>query len=164
MDIQLASDIKDILMEDGAVVLPGFGGFTSTYKPAVTDGVLGVVHPPSYNLTFDVNQQVNDGKLVDYIREKYHITSSASQETIDAFVANVQASFNKNEIVILPEIGRLYVDFAKKIQFLPESTNFNADTFGLSLLNFAPISRTKPEPVKAKPVVPAFTDIPSKTF
>jgi CCDC81-like prokaryotic HU domain 2/CCDC81-like prokaryotic HU domain 1 len=161
MDIQLASDIKDLLMDDGAVILPGFGGFTSTYKPAVTDGVMGVLHPPSYHLTFDPNQQTNDGKLVDYIREKYHITSAAAQEAIDGFVKNIHSNFDKNEIVILPEIGRLYRDFAQKIQFLPESTNFNADTFGLSSLNFSPISRTKPEPVRAQPAPPPFSDIPA---
>lgn len=162
MDIQLASDIKDLLMEDGAVIMPGFGGFTSTYKPAVTDGVLGVLHPPSYHLTFDPNQQANDGKLVDYVREKYHITSTAAQEAIDAFVKDIHSNFEKNEIVVLPEIGRLYRDFAQKIQFLPEATNFNADTFGLASLNFSPISRTKPEPVRAKPVMPAFSDIPAE--
>ena len=152
MDIQLASDIKDILMEDGMVAIPGFGGFTSTYKPAVTDGVMGILHPPTYHLNFDPNQQANDGKLVEYIREKYHITSIAAQDTIDAYVKDIQSNFEKNEIVILPEIGRLYLDFTKKIQFLPESTNFNADTFGLTTINYSPVSRTKPEPYKAAPV------------
>ncbi|MBL7817208.1 MAG: hypothetical protein JNL70_19450 [Saprospiraceae bacterium] len=158
MDIQIASDIKDILMEDGSIIIPSLGGFTSTYKPAVTDGVMSVVHPPSYHLTFDANQQTNDGKLIDFIREKYHVTSSAAQEAIDIFVKGVYSHFDKNEIMILPEVGRLYRDFTQKVQFLPDSTNFNADTFGLSSLNFAPISRMKPEPVKAVSVTPTTDD------
>ena len=155
MDIQLASDIKDLLMEDGMAILPGLGGLTSTYKPAVADGVTGVLHPPSYHLTFDPNQQVNDGKLVEYIREKYHVSSTVAQEAIDAFVTETKSQFDKKEIVALPEIGRLYIDFTQKIQFLPDATNFNADAFGLSSIHFSPISRTKPEIVKPIAVAPA---------
>ena len=151
MDIQLTSDIKDLLMEDGMAILPGLGGFTSTYKPAVTDGVMGVLHPPSYHIAFDPNLQVNDGKLVDYIREKYHVSSTVAQEAIDAFVKETKSQFDKKEIVILPEIGRLYVDFTQKIQFLPEATNFNVDAFGLSTISFSPISRTISEAVKPVP-------------
>ena len=158
MDIQLTSDIKDLLMEEGMAILPGLGGFTSTYKPAVMDGVMGILHPPSYHLVFDSNLQVNDGKLVEYIREKYHVSSAVAQEAIEAFVKETKSQFEKKEIVILPEIGRLYVDFTQKIQFLPEATNFNADTFGLSALNFSPISRSKPEPAKAPPVEPVTVD------
>lgn len=163
MDIQLASDIKELLMEDGMAVVPGLGGFTSTYKPAVTDGVMGILYPPSYHLNFDPNQQTNDGKLIEFIREKYHVSSTAAQESIDTFVKETQDNFEKNEIVILPEIGRLYRDFTQKIQFLPEATNFNADTFGLSSINFSPISRTKPEPVKAAPVAPTSIESPVAT-
>ncbi len=159
MDIQLTSDIKDLLMEDGMAILPGLGGFTSTYKPAAADGVTGVLHPPSYHLAFDPNQQVNDGKLVEYIREKYHVSSTVAQEAIDAFVKETKSQFEKKEIVALPEIGRLYVDFTQKIQFLPDATNFNADAFGLSSIHFSPISRTKPEVVK--PITVAST--PSET-
>jgi hypothetical protein len=152
MDIQIASDIKDLLMEDGTAIVPGLGGFTSTYKPAVTDGVMGVLHPPTYHLAFDPHQQTNDGKLIEFIREKYHVSSTTAQEAIDVFVKDTQGNFEKNEIVIMPEIGRLYRDFTQKIQFLPEATNFNAETFGLSSINFSPISRTKYEPTKSTPV------------
>ncbi len=161
MDIQIASDIKDLLMEDGTAIVPGLGGFTSTYKPAVTDGVMGVLHPPTYHLAFDPNQQTNDGKLIEYIREKYHVSSTAAQEAIDVFVKEAQAYFDKNEIVVMPEIGRLYRDFTQKVQFLPEATNFNADTFGLASINFSPISRTKHEPVKSAPVTPLMSETPS---
>ncbi len=148
MDIQLISDIKDLLMEEGMAILPGLGGFTSTYKPAVTDGFMGVLHPPSYHIAFDPNLQVNDGKLVEYIREKYHVSSTAAQEVIDTFVKETKSQFDNKEIVILPEIGRLYVDFTQKIQFLPEATNFNVDAFGLSTISFSPISRKVSEAVK----------------
>ena len=86
---------------------------------------------------------MNDGRLVEHIRQKYRLTSTAALEYIDVFASEARAQFDKGEIVVLPEIGRLYRDFAQKIQFLPDSTNFNTDSYGLPTIQFAPIMRNK---------------------
>jgi hypothetical protein len=147
MDIKLTSDIKDLLIEDGSISIPDFGGFTSAYKPAVVDAMNGQLAPPSYHIAFDANLQMNDGRLVDYIRQKYRISSTAALEYIEAFANDARMNFDKGEIVVLPEIGRLYRDFAQKIQFLPDATNFNTDSFGLPSINFVPVLRNKIESI-----------------
>ena len=150
--INLSDDIKELLMAHGSVVVPGFGAFTSTYKPAVADGVMGQVSPPSVHLAFDPNLQVNDGKLVEHIRERHRISATAAQEAIAMFTLAASAQFEQSEVVVLPEIGRLYRDFSGKIQFLPDGTNFNAESFGLPTVQFYPVSRTK-FPVETPPKV-----------
>lgn len=145
MDIKLATDIKEILIEDGSISIPNFGGFTSAYKPAVVDAVNGQLAPPSFHIAFDANLQMNDGRLVDHIRQKYRLSSTAALEYIEAFSNDTRSNFDKGEIVVLPEIGRLYRDFAHKIQFLPDSTNFNTASFGLPTIQYAPIMRNKME-------------------
>lgn len=145
MDIKLATDIKEILIEDGSISIPNFGGFTSAYKPAVVDAVNGQLAPPSFHIAFDANLQMNDGRLVDHIRQKYRLGSTAALEYIEAFANDMRSNFDKGEIVVLPEIGRLYRDFAHKIQFLPDSTNFNTASFGLPTIQYAPIMRNKME-------------------
>jgi hypothetical protein len=147
MDIKLTTDIKDLLLEDGSISIPDFGGFTSAYKPAVVDAMNGQLAPPSYHIAFDANLQMNDGRLVDYIRQKYRLSSTAAMEYIEAFANEARNSFEKGEIVVLPEIGRLYRDFAQKIQFLPDATNFNTDSFGLPSINYAPVLRDKLESI-----------------
>ena len=145
MDIKLATDIKEILIEDGSISIPNFGGFTSAYKPAVVDAVNGQLAPPSFHIAFDANLQMNDGRLVDHIRQKYRLGSTAALEYIEAFANDTRSNFDKGEIVVLPEIGRLYRDFAHKIQFLPDSTNFNTSSFGLPTIQYAPVMRNKME-------------------
>jgi CCDC81-like prokaryotic HU domain 2/CCDC81-like prokaryotic HU domain 1 len=147
MDIKLATDIKDLLLEDGSISIPDFGGFTSAYKPAVVDAMNGQLAPPSYHIAFDANLQMNDGRLVDYIRQKYRISSTAALEYIEVFTNDARKNFDKGEIIVLPEIGRLYRDFAQKIQFLPDATNFNTDSFGLPNISFAPVLRDKIESI-----------------
>ena len=143
MDIKLTTDIKERLIEDGLISIPNFGGFTSAYKPAVVDAVNGQLAPPSFHIAFDGNLQMNDGRLVEHIRQKYRLSSTAALEYIDVFASEARAQFDKGEIVVLPEIGRLYRDFAQKIQFLPDSTNFNTDSYGLPTIQFAPVLRNK---------------------
>ncbi len=147
MDIKLASEIKELLIEDGSISIPEFGGFTSTYKPAVVDAVNGQLAPPSYHIAFDANLQMNDGRLVEHIRQKFRLSSAAASEYIDAFANDARRNFDKGEIVVLPEIGRLYRDFAQKIQFLPDATNFNTDSFGLPSISFTPVLRNKVESI-----------------
>jgi hypothetical protein len=139
--MEIARDIKELLIEHGKVVIPNFGGFTSSYQPAVVDGITGQIHPPALQLAFDTNLQINDGLLVDFLRQKHRITATAAQDMIDAFVTDIQNLFSHNEIAVLPEVGRFYRDFSGKTQFLPDSTNFNTDAFGLPILHFEPISR-----------------------
>ena len=147
MDIKLTTDIKERLIEDGSISIPNFGGFTSAYKPAVVDAVNGQLAPPSFHIAFDANLQMNDGRLVEHIRQKYRLSSAAALEYIDVFASEARAHFDKGEIVVLPEIGRLYRDFAQKIQFLPDSTNFNTDSYGLPTIQFAPVLRNKIEAI-----------------
>ena len=142
-EINIASEIKDILMEYGEVVIPEFGGLVSTYKAAVVDGIGGNVHPPSLHVTFDPLLQVNDGILVGHLRQKYGLSATATLDIIEVFTKDAKDRFENGEIVVLPEIGRLYRDFARKIQFLPDPTNFNADSFGLSAVQFSPVIRSK---------------------
>jgi hypothetical protein len=147
MDIKLTTDIKDLLIEDGSISIPEFGGFTSAYKPAVVDAVNGELAPPAFHISFDANLQMNDGRLVDYIRQKYRLSSTAAMEYIEAFANDARRNFEKGEIVVLPEIGRLYRDFAQKIQFLPDATNFNTESFGLPSIQFTPVLRNKIESI-----------------
>jgi hypothetical protein len=155
MDIKLTADIRDLLIEDGSICIPNFGGFTSAYKPAVVDAMNGQLAPPSFHIAFDANLQMNDGRLVDHIRQKYRLSSTAAFEYIDAFAADARKNFEKGEIVVLPEIGRLYRDFAQKIQFLPDPTNFNTDSFGLPNITYSPVLRNKVESIAR-----ATTDMP----
>jgi CCDC81-like prokaryotic HU domain 2/CCDC81-like prokaryotic HU domain 1 len=158
MDIKLTSDIKDLLIEDGSISIPNFGGFTSAYKPAVVDAMNGQLAPPSFHIAFDANLQMNDGRLVDHIRQKYRLSSTAAFEYIEAFANDARSNFEKGEIVVLPEIGRLYRDFAQKIQFLPDPTNFNTDSFGLPSINYSPVLRNKVESIAR-----ATSDIPQSS-
>lgn len=145
MNISVASCIADLLFERDTVILPGFGGFTAEYKSAGIDQVQGLIQPPSKEVQFKTNLVLNDGVLVDFIKTKYSIEAAEAQEQVDDYIQNLRERLAKKEIVQIPDVGKLYLDFEKTIKFLPDKTNFNKESFGLPALNFYPVLRNKEE-------------------
>lgn len=159
MEIRIAEDIKELIYDHGSVVIPGLGSFSGDYKSASIDNVLGQLAPPALDIVFNPNNVLNDGVLLDYTKNKYHVLTHEAQKAIDTFTEDVVQTFKKHEIVVIPDVGRLYRDYSDKVRFLPENTNFNTDTFGLPTVQFYPVSRNKPDPVveKTETVVAAQT-------
>ena len=150
MEIKIAEDIKELIYEHGSVVVPGLGSFSGDYKSAAIDNVQGQLAPPALDIVFNPNNVLNDGVLLDFIKNKYHVLMHEAQKAIDTFTEEVVQTFKKHEIVVIPDVGRLYRDYSDKVRFLPENTNFNTDTFGLPTVQFYPVSRNRPDSVVEK--------------
>lgn len=143
MNIDVAKAIKELLFEHNTVILPGLGGFVSNPVASAVDYVQGSVQPPSRKLEFNTNLVINDGVLVHHIQQSNVVTSKEATVAIENYVAGINESLEAREIVDLPEIGRLYKDYEQKIRFMPDSTNFELDSFGLPTVKFNPIVRKK---------------------
>jgi hypothetical protein len=143
MQIDIPSHIEKLLFLHEALVIPGFGGFTATRTPATTDYVGGTVNSPSKILSFSENLTVDDGILINDIALTHGISVESAQKVVDEFVEKMKNLLSQREIVTLSGVGRLYKNYVQKIQFLPDSTNFNAASYGLPPLQFSPIARSR---------------------
>lgn len=141
MQIDVGAYIAELLYEHDSVNIPGLGGFLTRYKPAEIDQVQGKLHPPAKSLEFNENLGVNDGVLVNYVKEKHQLSLQEAEETVEKYVQEVKKALQQREIVIFPRVGRLYKDYEQKLQFLPDNTNFNTDAFGLPTVQFYPVGK-----------------------
>lgn len=124
--------ICSLLYQFDCVIIPGFGGFVANYHPAQINTNQNIVFPPSKGLLFNKNLLNNDGLLADAISQKEQISYADSILRIEAFVSNSLEKLKNNERVEIDEIGFLFFDDEKNIQFKPEySANFLVDAFGL---------------------------------
>jgi cell division septation protein DedD len=103
----------------------------------------GTVNSPSKILSFSENLTIDDGILINDISLTHGISIEDAQKVVDAFVEKIKSLLNQREIVTLSGVGRLYKNYVQKIQFLPDSTNFNAESYGLPPLQFSPIARSR---------------------
>jgi cell division septation protein DedD len=147
MDIPVSTAIADLLYERDLVIVPGLGAFSGKYKSAVVDPVQEVVQPPSKQISFNPNLSIDDGVLVEYISKKHLIDIEDAEKAVKYYIDGLRNRLQRKEIVAIPDVGRIYVDFEKKMQFLPDKTNFNKDAFGLPT-----VSMTQPPQPQADTV------------
>ncbi len=142
MEMDIGSYIGALLYEQDTVALPSLGSFESAYKPAVIDQVQGELHPPGKSIAFNANLVTDDGLLRGYIMKKHGLSVTEAKQMLDNYVQEVKEAIDRREIVVFPEVGRLYKDYEQNLQFLADSTNFEMQSYGLPTVSFYPIARS----------------------
>jgi hypothetical protein len=162
--IDIASCIAELLHLHDRVVLPGVGALEGSYKPAAVDQIQGKIAPPSKKLSFNPLVKLSDGALTNLIAQKTGWSLTKSQIALDEYLAGVQQSLAKREIVEIAGVGRLYLDFEGQYKFIAGPQNFNGDSFGLPELRFNPLKRQHAAvPASGKLLKPA-KPTPAKGF
>lgn len=151
MSTDVNKAIHELLFEKKAVIVPGLGGFTSMPSPATVDYVQDIITPPAAKLDFNPNLVLNDGILVQYLQKSNTSTYQEAEQMVERFVESVRTTLERREIFEIPKVGRLYQDYEQKIRFMPEGTNFNADSFGLPTVEFQPLVKEKPKSMTTPP-------------
>ncbi len=161
MAIDVTAYLKDLLYQYNAVIIPNFGGFVTTPTSASIDYARGMVSPPNKEISFNENLIINDGYLINYIRNRHGITPQEARLVVENFVQSMRDILNNNEAIILPEIGKLYCDYQKRLTFTQDKTNFNAYAFGLPTIQSQPIVKKREtsvpnaaQPIKENVVLP----------
>jgi cell division septation protein DedD len=159
MQIDIPAHIEKLLFLHDTLNIPDFGGFTAVRAAASVDYVGGTVNPPNKSLSFSENLTLDDGILVEDIASTHGISYEDARHALADFVEKMRDLLNQREIVTLPGVGRLYKNYVQKIQFLPDSTNYSTESFGLSPLQFSPIARSREVSEKAPDLTPTATAV-----
>lgn len=150
MEKQINTCIAELLYEHDEVIVPGLGEFSLAYKASNIDPVQGKIQPPAKSISFNEQVATDDGLFVRHLSEKTGLNEDEARQAIRDYVEKQKAKLRQKDIVIIDQVGRLYVDFENTLQFLPDTTNFNTDTFGLPAVQAIPVQ--KQEATKSAPV------------
>lgn len=142
MQIAVGELIADLLYENDTVGVPGLGAFTKKTLAASLDQIQDKAFPETNLIEFNANLAMDDGLLIAYIKDRFELSYVESKRTVSEYVEQVNQALDRKEIVIFPQVGRLYNDFEKKLQFIPDNTNFNLATFGLPAVEISPVKKT----------------------
>ena len=140
-EIAVDSCVSDVLYERNRIVLPGLGLLETKPKAASVDHISNTITPPSREVSFNSNITVDDGILINFIKKKYEREDLVVRSAVANYISDLKRKMSQKEIVTIPDVGRMYLDFEKKIQFLPDRVNYNKDSFGLPTVNY-PVSYT----------------------
>lgn len=130
--MELQKIIKELLVKNKFVSLPGLGSFVQSYQHAklASDGKSFL--PPKEELRFDSTRTFNDDVLEQFVQSKLGLSRDESIDAVKEFVSKVKSTIEKGEPVFFDNIGTLKKDKAGKI-VLEETNDMErlSSTFGL---------------------------------
>lgn len=129
MILNLSSFIHSLLIENETVIIPGFGAFISTYKPAEIGD--NEIKPPSKEISFNSKIKNNDGLLAEIIARKAKISQTNALKRIEKARENMLFELDKGNTVKLENIGEISYNTKNELVFTPfKNNNLLIDSFG----------------------------------
>lgn len=142
--MKIGKYIGELLYEHDCVIVTEFGGFVAQYHSATIHPVQHTFSPPSKSIAFNQNLVKNDGLLANYISNKLLLSYPDACRVINDFVIICNSELERGNKVIIENIGELFYDYEKNLQFIPASqTNYLLDSFGLTDIQSPAIKREK---------------------
>jgi hypothetical protein len=140
--VKIDKHISDLLYRYDCVIVPDLGGFVCNYSAAKIHPVQHSFTPPSKNIVFNSNLRNNDGLLANHISQEELTSFKEANVIIQRFVTTANEDLGKGKRVAIDEVGTLFLDVERNIQFEPEgSANFLLDSFGLNAFHSPAIKR-----------------------
>jgi cell division septation protein DedD len=134
--------ISILLFRHDCVIIPGFGGFVTNYSPAQIHPTQHTFSPPCKSIVFNKSLKNNDGLLANHIAQEEQLSYAEALQQVSAFAAACLAAMGTGDKLQLKDIGALYYDIERNIQFQPDAnTNYLIDSFGLTTFQSPAIKR-----------------------
>ena len=151
--VEISNYIRELLLLNDCVILPGFGGFISQYQPAFFDEEQSAFQPPSKKIVFNSQLIHNDGLLINYISVVNRISYSEAKNLVSDFICNLYIELDKNNTVFFDALGSFRYDEHHALYFEAEkNVNLLQDAFGLPMFHFPEISLAEISQKEIKPV------------
>jgi cell division septation protein DedD len=142
MAIDVVDYLNHLLHRNNVAILPGFGAFVAAPTPTVIDHARGVLHPPTKLISFNENLKMNDGFLINHIKNKHGISAQDARAVVENFVRSLNGLLESGETILLDKIGKIYKNSKGQLVFEGDGkSNFNPATFGLPHLKYYPLGR-----------------------
>ncbi len=131
--MKIAKYIGDLIYNYECVVIPGLGGFISTYKSAQINKTTHQFKPPVKDIHFNIHLKANDGLLINYVARNEGTSYKKAKQSVDRFVLLCNNALENGKRINFSKIGYIFRDADENIVFHQDTTiNYNAESFGLT--------------------------------
>jgi hypothetical protein len=152
--------IAELLFTHECVIVPGLGGFLTSYVPARIDQEANRFFPPSCKIAFNASLSANDGILANHIANSSGISYREAVEEIRRWVEKSYKLMHAGEKLELEDIGYLQLNSEGNLLFESRlKVNFLGNSFGLPSFYIKTVDREESRFEKETPRVKSW---PSK--
>lgn len=161
--VDLSGYIRELILQHECIILPGFGGFETTYQSAMVDQNRKVMLPPTKQVNFRPDFKTGGEVLEKFVAFKLNITPERARFLINESIEGMRQKLRNGEKVLLQGVGIFIPNPGTDPSFEPlEDENYLAESFGLEPLEFTKSIEDKP--VTAKPVIKLVNNYRSNTL
>ena len=149
MDIDLLSKmVKELILDDDKVVLPGLGCFVAEIVPAYFSDKGYTINPPYRKLYF--RSRPDEGEaLIDFYAKSNEVAYDVAEKIVKDFVSELKTVLVAKKVVVFPGLGRLRATKENNIFFIAdEDLDIYPEGFGLEPISLKTHQET-PEEVSA---------------
>jgi len=134
--VNLGKYIHKLLLEHETVIIPGFGAFISSYKPAEINSESNELKPPSKEIFFNQQIRNNDSLLVGTVALGEGVSHFDALKLIEKERENILYQLDKGEKYTLEDTGELLINEQDEITLNPFiEDNLLLDSFGLEAVS-----------------------------
>jgi hypothetical protein len=136
------------------VILPGLGAFIANTESAKISIIDKNICPPHKVISFNASILNNDGLLINHLAAVEHIPFNQSTIIVQQQIAIWKTRMQLGEIIKFENIGNLWLDLEKNIQFKATATFLNSiEFYGLDVINILPVIRAEEKETIIKQMV-----------
>lgn len=146
MDIDLLSKmVKELILDNDKVVLPGLGCFVAETVPAYFSDKGYTINPPYRKLYFRARPDEGDA-LVDFYARSNDLSYEVAEKIIKDFIAELRSVLHVKKAVVFPGLGRLRATKENNIFFIAdEDLDIYPEGFGLEPISLKTHQETSEE-------------------
>lgn len=157
--------IGQLLLRHNCVVIPSFGGFVATRRPAQINYDKGVILPPHKKLTFNKHLDNNDGLLISSWANENNLSFKSAELDISNFAKKSQEKLRTGQRLVIENVGTLFLNEEGNISFEQDRFfNLLLESYGMGEVKFVAekeiSTKPAPQPKSHLKAVPLETNTP----
>lgn len=130
--MNLEKHISTLLYSYDCVIAPGFGAFLTHKNASVLKE--NSIYPPSKKVGFNASLQKSDGLLIQTYAQFNQLSFDEAQSQVENQINFWKNHLDKNNSLILNELGNFSKNNEGNIEFTPNEQNYLLESFGLESL------------------------------
>ncbi len=137
MDINtLSSLLRELILTNDRVSLPGMGSFIAEIAPSVFSDRAMVIHPPFRRLLFRTNEIWNDELLENLYAKEAGLDIEVAKGRLSVFLKDFKNELNSRKSVRIPDFGTMRATDQNDYFFVVDKDIFiYPDAYGLEPIN-----------------------------
>ena len=137
--------VKELILDDDRVILPGLGCFVADVVPATFSDKGYTINPPYRRLYFRTRPD-EGGELVDFYAKSNNIEYDMAEKIIKDFLVELKSILHQKKIVVFPGLGRLRATKENNLFFVAdEDLDIYPAGFGLESISLKTHQESKAE-------------------